>query len=446
MDGNTQHIHRALQRIRSFDARHPWVWNVLLPVLLALPGIDVLMDGTWRDGPAEVRPGPPPAGIPPSWPWLLSAGHIVPLLWRRRWPFAVFCVVSGCLLVASQLGLSLPVFTAIGVALYGVALRAPLSRLMWAGATIAATVVAEALYRPPPDIARSYVTVTATVVAITALGIAVRTRREYLASLLERAARLEVERDQRELLAAAAERARIAREMHDILAHNLSVITSLADGGSYAARRSPERAGQALEAIAATSRQALDDLRGLLGILKQAKELTEPGRELAPQPGLLELGPLLDRVRAAGLPVRSAVEGSAPGVGEQSAGRQLAVYRVVQEALTNALKHGDPGATAAVTVTYRWGSIEVEVTDTGGGKGTRHEGSQGISGMRDRARAYGGTLEAGPQPGGWRVLLRLPRTPTDRASDDSSDRGRPDDAAVRLPDAAGEPGGPGGHG
>ncbi len=152
--------------------------------------------------------------------------------------------------------------------------------------------------------------------------------------------------------------------MHDILAHNLSVITSLADGGSYAARRSPERAGQALEAITATSRQALDDLRGLLGILKQAKELREPARELAPQPGLLELGPLLDRVRAAGLPVRSAVEGSALGAGEQSAGRQLAVYRVVQEALTNTLKHGAPGATAAVTVAYGRDSIEVEVTDT----------------------------------------------------------------------------------
>ncbi|GAA2073780.1 sensor histidine kinase [Streptomyces albiaxialis] len=433
--GSTRGLHHAFQRVREFDARHPWLWNVLLPLLVALPGLSVLIDGTWRDGPENVRAGPPPDGIPPSWPWLLSAGLVVPLLWRRRWPFAVFLVISGFLFVSSQLGLSLPVSLAVVLALYGVALRSPLSRLGWAGASILVTVAAEALFRAPEDAGRTYVPVFAIAAAVVAAGIAVRTRREYLASLLERAARLEIERDQRARLAAAAERARIAREMHDVLAHNLSVITGLADGGSYAGRRSPERARQALDAIAATSREALDDLRGLLGVLKDTES------ELAPQPGLLELDPLLDRVRAAGLPVRASREGAAADA--ESPGRQLAVYRVVQEALTNTLKHGGSGATATVTVTYGPDGLTVTVTDTGTGTGDRGPGGgQGIGGMRDRARAYGGTLEAGPAPGGWRVRLWLPRTTTDRTIDDSSDRGRPGDAAVRVPDAAGEPGRP----
>ncbi|MFG3252574.1 sensor histidine kinase [Streptomyces sp. NPDC048172] len=438
--GSTRGIQRALQLVRAFDARRPWLWDVLLPLLVALPGVAVLVDGTWRDGPEDVQVGPPPDGIPPSWPWLLSAGLVLPLLWRRRWPFAMFLVISGFLFVAGRLGVSLPVALSVVVALYGVALRSPMSRLGWAGASVLATVAAETVAGPPHDFARSYVPVFAITAAAVAAGIAVRTRREYLASLLERAERLEVERDQRARLAAAAERARIAREMHDVLAHNLSVITGLADGGSYAGRRSPERARQALDAIAATSREALDDLRGLLGVLKD----TGTHGELAPQPGLPDLDPLLERVRAAGLPVRADVEGTAADAGEHSPGRQLTVYRVVQEALTNTLKHGGSGATATVTVAYGRDGLTVTVTDSGTGSAPSDPGGgQGIGGMRDRARAYGGTLEAGPaRGGGWRVHLWLPRTTTDGTSDHSSDRGRPGHAALRLPDAAGEPGRP----
>ncbi|MDJ1134580.1 sensor histidine kinase [Streptomyces iconiensis] len=444
----TRQIHLALRRVRSFEARHPWLWDLLLPVLVALPGLGQLVDGSWRDDLEQGRFGPPPWAMPEAVGWLLTAGLVLPLLWRRRRPFPVFCAVSVPLFVAGLLGLGLPASAAIGVALYGVALRAPLSRLAWAGAVIAVSVVAELAYRPPSDPFTAYVPVVAIVVAITALGIAVRTRREYLASLLERAARLEVERDQRARLATAAERARIAREMHDIVAHNLSVITGLADGGSYAAQRSPERAREALEVIAATSRQALGDLRGLLGVLREGVQ----GAELSPQPGLVELAPLLDRVRAAGLTVRTAVDGSPGEGGEQSAGRQLVVYRVVQEALTNVLKHGGPEARATVTVTHAADGIGVDVVDTGTSGHGAPSGTgagQGIGGMRERARAYGGTLEAGPLPaGGWRVHLWLPRsaagatTVTDGASDDSGDRGRPGAPALRLPDAPGEPGRP----
>lgn len=452
-------IQSALRRVRAFDGRHPWFWNALVPLLVALPGLGPLVDGSWREELGGSRLGPPPGAMPQAAGWLLTAGLVLPLLWRRGRPFAAFCAVSVPLLFASLLGLTLPASAAIGVALYGVALRAPLSRLAWAGGVLVASVVVELAYDPPPDPARTYVPMVAVAVALTALGLAVRSRREYLDALLERAARLEVERDQRERLAAAGERARIAREMHDIVAHNLSVITGLADGGAYAAARSPERAREALDAIAATGRQALGDLRGLLGVLREETD----GAQLAPQPGLLELGPLLERVRATGLGVRTEVTGAPEETGDASPGRQLVVYRVVQESLTNVLKHGGPGATARVAVAYAPHGTGVTVTDTGSGAGAGAVAGpgpvpgQGIGGMRERARAYGGTLEAGPHPpGGWRVHLWLPRTAAGGAEgtggttgrggarDDGSDRGRPGAPAVRLPDAAGEPGRPDG--
>lgn len=254
------------------------------------------------------------------------------------------------------------------------------------------------------------------------LGIAVRSRQDYTDALVERARQLEVERDQQAQLAAAAERTRIAREMHDIIGHNLSVITGLADGGSYAAAKSPERAGQALEAIGTTSRQALGELRRLLDVLRDDAPAAAPA-ELAPQPALTDLDQLIDGVRAAGLPVRTTVQGS-PSPATVPAGRQLTVYRVVQEALTNTLKHGGPGATAAVDVTYGGDGVTVEVTDTGAGgprpsdRGRGRGRGRGLTGMRERTALYEGTLEAGPLPrptGGWRVRLHLPKdseTPT----------------------------------
>jgi signal transduction histidine kinase len=238
------------------------------------------------------------------------------------------------------------------------------------------------------------------------LGIAVRTRKDYLASLVERAHQLEVERDQQSRLAAAAERARIAREMHDIIGHNLSVITGLADGGRYAAIKSPERAAQALDAIGTTSRQALGELRRLLDVLRE--ETKTEAADLTPQPTLTDLDQLIDGVRAAGLPVRTTVHGR-PSI---LPGRQLTVYRVVQEALTNTLKHAGPDATSDIVMTYAdTGAVTVTVTDTGHGAPPSTADGRGLTGMRERTALYGGTLEAGPRPHpepGWRVHLHLP--------------------------------------
>ena len=237
------------------------------------------------------------------------------------------------------------------------------------------------------------------------LGDSIAYRRAHNTWLEERARRAEAERDAKAQLAAAAERSRIAREMHDIIAHNLAVIVGLADGGRYAAERSPERSSQALGAIAGTGREALSELRRLLGILTEADD--RPA-DRAPQPGLADLESLLDRVRAAGLPVRAVMRGDLGGLSE---GQQLTVYRIVQEALTNALKHAGPAATAEVILGYADGAVDVQVTDTGRGAaaGPSDGDGRGLPGMRERAAVYDGTLHAGPGPaGGWRVTAHLP--------------------------------------
>jgi signal transduction histidine kinase len=233
-----------------------------------------------------------------------------------------------------------------------------------------------------------------------ALGRGVQIRRAYLHTLEERAARLEHERDQQGQIAAAAERARIAREMHDIVAHNLSVMTALADGAAFAARNDPEQATRAMELSAATGRQALADMRRLLGVLREGA-----GVQRAPQPGTDDVPELLDQVRAAGLPVTLVVEGAA---GRLPPAAQLTVFRLIQEALTNSLKHAGPGATAAITLRYDGAGVELDVSDTGAGAASANPGGQGLDGMRERAAVYAGAVEAGPRPeGGWRVRARL---------------------------------------
>ena len=199
--------------------------------------------------------------------------------------------------------------------------------------------------------------------------------------------------------------------MHDIIGHNLSVITGLADGGRYAAAKSPDRATQALDAIGSTSRQALAELRRLLDILPDDDQGTTGRAELSPQPALTDLDRLLDGVRRAGLPVRTTVRGEAA----LPEGRQLTLYRVIQEALTNTLKHAGPDATAHIDLSYEaGGAVTLTVTDTGRGTplpAPALSGGRGVPGMRERTSLYGGTLEAGPRPApeqGWRVHLHLP--------------------------------------
>ncbi|MCW3041073.1 MAG: putative two-component sensor, partial [Solirubrobacterales bacterium] len=271
---------------------------------------------------------------------LFSVALILPLLLRRRRPVPVFS-----LLVAVAAGQWLADVRALGdfallVALYGVAVSQPLRHVALAYAVVEAGVVAAALRWgvDGPDTLHAFVGLTGLSTAATVMGTSTRNRRALVLSLQERAERLETERDQQGRLSAAAERARIARELHDIVAHNVSVMIALADGASYAVDEEPERARHAMQQTSLTGRQALTEMRRLLGVLRE----DEPGGQARePQPGLAQLDALLEQVRSAGLPVAyESVGNPAP----LSLGLQLAVYRIVQEALTNTLKHAGPGA------------------------------------------------------------------------------------------------------
>ena len=236
-------------------------------------------------------------------------------------------------------------------------------------------------------------------------GDSMRYRRAYYTSLEDRAARLEAERDAQAQIAAAAERARIARELHDVVAHNVSVMVVQADGASYALGTDPDRARQALAAIASTGRQALMEMRRMLGVLRRDDDGTEPER--APLPGIGQLGELLEQARASGLAVSFTVEGVPQPLPD---GAALAAYRIVQESLTNTRKHGGPRATAQVLLRYLEDALLLRVTDDGLGSTAASDGAgHGLTGMRERVAIYGGWVQAGPRPaGGYQVTARLP--------------------------------------
>jgi signal transduction histidine kinase len=246
------------------------------------------------------------------------------------------------------------------------------------------------------------------VLAAWLLGDSVRWRRGFYQALEERACRLEQERDAQAQIAAAAERARIARELHDVVAHNVSVMVVQADGAAYALDSSPQRAREALGAISATGRRALAELRSLLGVLRDS---ASPAAALAPQPGLEQLEELVIEARSAGLPVSLTVEGVRRQVPQ---GEALAAYRVVQESLTNTRKHAGPGATATVRLRYDEQHLVISVTDDGRGASAPGNGElagagHGLAGMRERVEIYGGSVRSGPRAGGgYEVIALLP--------------------------------------
>ena len=242
-----------------------------------------------------------------------------------------------------------------------------------------------------------------------AWGRLTRVRRAYLVELEDRAARLERERDAKAQVAVAAERARIARELHDVVAHNVSVMIVQADGAAYVLDNSPQQAKEALGTIASTGRQALVEMRRLLGVLRTA----DATGEYVPQPSVEELPELLEQVRTAGLPVEFSSTGE---VRELPRGVELTVYRIVQEALTNVRKHGGPGASARVAVDFGDRNLKVLIEDDGRGatdEKLAHGGADGLGhgliGMRERIGMVSGSLDAGPRPGGgFRIRAVLP--------------------------------------
>jgi signal transduction histidine kinase len=339
------------------------------------------------------------------WVWLLVQLLVVPLAWRRRRPTAVFALLAAVALVQWALDVRLVADLALLVALYTVA--AHRNRRHWIPAAAVleiGVVLASVRFAPAGDgVFGSLVFLSGLVTAALFLGTTLRTRREYLTSVEDRATRLERERDQQAQLAATAERTRIAREMHDVVAHSLSVIIALADGAAATHHSDPDEARGAMSQVAATGRQALGEMRRLLGILRDAAPA-----ELAPQPTLERLDALLDDVRSAGLPARLAISGQPQPLPSTA---EATVYRLVQESLTNVLKHADRPTTVDVTLSWAADALTVDVIDNGrtpthADAGTGH----GLRGMRERVALFDGDLCAGRAPsGGWRVhaVLRL---------------------------------------
>lgn len=406
----TRIIRDSLDRLRAFDRHRPRVWDAAVTALWAVAAVLDYTSGGWRTVAHDNVTAPEFLVL------LMSLGFSLPLLWRRTHPWAVLLLMAPVSVVNIWTGAVVQAALLQLIPVFQIVLRSSL-RTVGAAALLFVVPVLAGGIRIPAGWGQEVVSYVWGLVFVVLLGIAVRTRREYTEALVERAHRLEHERDQQTRLAAAAERTRIAREMHDIIGHNLSVITGLADGGAYAARKNPERAGQALEAIGTISRQALSELRRLLGVLRD----DHPDGERTPQPTLDELAPLIDRVRRAGLTVHLELNGD-PLRAALTPGRQLTVYRVVQEALTNTLKHATGPTSATVALTCSRTHLDAHITDTGTGAapgttaGTTADAeeaplpAQGIMGMRERAALYDGTLEAGPLPdhGGWQIRLRLP--------------------------------------
>ncbi|HKA26502.1 MAG TPA: histidine kinase [Gaiellaceae bacterium] len=231
------------------------------------------------------------------------------------------------------------------------------------------------------------------------IGDSIRVRRRYIAALEERAERLERERAAEAARAAAEEQARIARELHDVLAHNVSVMVVQAAAANDVFDSQPERAREALQSIETTGRDALAELRRLLGIVRG------DGPGYAPQPSLDRLDELVDHVRSSGLDVAITIEGEPR---ELPAGIDLSAYRVVQEALTNTLKHAR-ASRAEVSLRFRPNGLDVDVRDDGVGAGNGDGAGSGLIGMRERVAVYGGSFTAGPDPGGgFAVSARFP--------------------------------------
>ena len=339
----------------------------------------------------------------------------LPLVVRRRLPFTVFAAGAGSMAVQGALGFYSPTFAflALNVALYSLAAYgdrrlAILGVMVWTGLLSVHLTFFVATTWPHVAIADLYDLFNDWVLLAAAwvLGQGVRQRRAHAAELEGRAARLEREREEKARQAAIQERLRIARELHDVVAHSLSVIGVQAGAARLVldADPNPTRARAAVASIEATANRAMAEMRRALGILRDTEQA---GAALAPLPGLDRLPALLDQVRAAGLPVDVRGEGTPQSLATSI---DLSLYRIVQEALTNALKHAR-ATHAEVVVCYAAHDVTVEVSDDGRGSSplTGRSGGAGTIGMQERVALFGGELQVGPRPeGGYAVRARLP--------------------------------------
>ena len=317
----------------------------------------------------------------------------VPLAWRRRWPVPVLGIEITAVLLEGALHDPAAAGLPLMVAIYTVATQCAHRTALLAAAVASLSLFTEMELANVAATIPGAISRIATPAFACAVGLWVRARRDYVEQLRETAVRLSHERQLLARQAVAEERVRIARELHDVVAHNVSLM--VVQAGAVRETVDPAHpARPVLESMARTGREALAEMRHMLGVLRL--EDTADGAGRAPQPGVADLGPLIEQARGAGLPVELRVEGTArplpPGI-------DLSAYRIVQEALTNTLRHAGP-TQARVLLRYRPDALEVRVSDSGRGSAAPSSGGHGLVGMRERVALFGGELVAGAVPGG----------------------------------------------
>ncbi len=324
-----------------------------------------------------------------------------PLAFRRRYPVGAFCVIMAAVL-ATNGHTTTVTFAAVLFAAYSAIVYSRYRRLALLCVFTVAVIVTAAFPDTTPPVPARF-TALLVLLPTAAAAVAMRTWRQRAGDSAERLRLAQAEHEAQTRRAVEAERARIAGELHDVVTHNVSVMVVQAGAARSVLASSPEQAREALLAVEASGRTAMGELRHLLGLLAPADG---DDAVLVPQPGAGQVPSLVERVRAAGLSVELSVTGERalpPGV-------DLAAYRVVQEALTNVIKHAG-AAGAAVTMEYRPDDLLITVTDDGrpAGPVSSGTGGRGLIGLRERIALYGGELDAGPRPGGgWRVRARIP--------------------------------------
>ncbi len=393
---------KVLERVRE----RPLVVDATLAALAAVLALAELQSGTAFTGRDLDRPGA-----------LLVIVGSSALVWRRRTPVATLAATTAAMVAiyirdygsfVAMMGL---------IAIYSVAAHGRDRRLAWSAIVTAGVVLfvtACFTILDPPEGFRGADAISMIVLLVSAAagGGIVRNRQEIFADTRDRAERAEAERTAEAERAVTRERARIAREMHDVVAHGMSVIAVQATAAQQVVHDDPDRAVELMRNVEVTGRQSLDSLRRMLGVLRSGDEI---GRTLSPQPGLKDVLGAVEQTTAAGVPTELVVTGS---VRELAPGLELNAFRIVQEALTNVRKHAGTAATAEVHIDYTATALTIDVTDDGAGMATSLEDSgaaHGLVGMRERVDLYGGSFSAGARTGGgFRVHIGLPTSEQDR--------------------------------
>ncbi|AWZ01467.1 sensor histidine kinase LiaS [Rhodobiaceae bacterium] len=387
-------LSRAPREFRGPFTRWPRAADTVLAFILFIATLFI-----WFQGPDDTPAFRTVKDIPPEAVLIFATANAA-IIWRRKHPIVVFIAVQAISVLSRLIGLEEFVLFAAVVMLYSVGRYTDNDR--WSFIAIGCAVLLSGvgeLVKAEPWPVISGALLMPFLVWYT--GRRIRTRGDYMRLLQDHASHLEREQDYEARRAVADERTRIARELHDVVAHRVSMMTVQAGAAKTVAAQKPEEALKAMEAVEAAGREALDELRHILGVLRPDPD----GDDHGPQPGLADVPLLVEQVQKAGLSIELKMDPLAP----LPARVDLSAFRIIQEALTNVMKHAGSKASTDVTLFAKNGWITIQVTNQGENEASFPQSGFGIAGMRERAELLGGSLKAGPRPGGgFHVVARLP--------------------------------------